>query len=190
MEYYGNRLCISMRDLVDGGIMSEPNYKQLASRGRIDVVRKGGGKGHCALVAVDSLPKRFADKIDGCQVSPFTQWFETTYALNQQALAFYMDSNLHGKKINCSKAMTLATNASLLDCLIKIQDNFRIVQSIFGGRTNWDIICGYLKVNKSKYRHALPLSRPRLLIKLRLYRQYGFSALISQRFGNQNARKK
>ena len=43
MEYYGNRLCISARELVDGGVMSIPNYKAMASRGRIDVVRRGGG---------------------------------------------------------------------------------------------------------------------------------------------------
>ena len=41
MEFYGNKLCISARELVDGGIMSLPNYKQLSPRGRIDVVRLG-----------------------------------------------------------------------------------------------------------------------------------------------------
>lgn len=32
MEYYNGKLCISMRELVDGGIMTIPNYKQLAAR--------------------------------------------------------------------------------------------------------------------------------------------------------------
>ena len=57
MEYYGNRLCISARDLVEGGIMTTPNYKAMSARGRIEVVRRGGGaSGQYALVAVDSLP--------------------------------------------------------------------------------------------------------------------------------------
>ena len=43
MEYHDNRLCISMRELVDGGVMTVSNYKQLSARGRIDVVRRGGG---------------------------------------------------------------------------------------------------------------------------------------------------
>ena len=57
MEYYGNRLCISARELVDGGIVSQSNYQKMASRKRIDVVRRGGGAaGQYALVAVESLP--------------------------------------------------------------------------------------------------------------------------------------
>ena len=46
MEYYGNTLCISARELIGNGIMSEPNYKQLSARGRIDVVRRGGRSGY------------------------------------------------------------------------------------------------------------------------------------------------
>ena len=44
MEYYGNTLCISARELVDGGIMTASNYKQLSARKRINVVRSGKGK--------------------------------------------------------------------------------------------------------------------------------------------------
>ena len=56
MEYYGNKLCVSSRELVDGGIVSACNYNNWVNRGKVDVVRKGGGKGSCALIAVDSLP--------------------------------------------------------------------------------------------------------------------------------------
>ena len=38
MEYYGNTLCVSARELVDGGIMTVPNYKAMAARGRFEVV--------------------------------------------------------------------------------------------------------------------------------------------------------
>ena len=55
MEYYGNTLCISARELVDGGIMTASNYKQLSARKRINVVRSGKGQGRYALVAVDSI---------------------------------------------------------------------------------------------------------------------------------------
>ena len=64
MEYYGNTLCISARELVDGGVMSAPNYKQLAARGRIDVVRRGGGGSqNYALVRVSSLPTNYREKV-------------------------------------------------------------------------------------------------------------------------------
>ncbi len=87
MEYYGDRLCISMRDLVAGGIMTEPNYKQLAARGRFDVVRRGGGAAGCyALVAVDSLPQRYQDKVKevypGGAQARLEGWIKSNYASN------------------------------------------------------------------------------------------------------------
>ena len=59
LEYYGNVACVSARELVDSGIMSQSNYKQMASRGRLEVVRKAHGQGNYALVAVDSLPDKY-----------------------------------------------------------------------------------------------------------------------------------
>ena len=52
MEFFDNKLCISFRELVDGGIMTVPNYKYMASSGRIKVARRGGGakgNGACLL---------------------------------------------------------------------------------------------------------------------------------------------
>lgn len=191
MEYYSNRLCISMRELVDGGIMSESNYKQLASRGRIDVVRRGGGATGCyALVALDSLPQRFLDKVDLSMMSPFNQWAKANYVLNQQALLFYLDYNLCGKKLKSRDAITFAVNASLLDLLFGIKNNHNVFNRVFGGKINWDIISEFLKTNQSNYGHTLPLSRTRLLERLRMYQRFGLSALISRKYGNQNARKK
>lgn len=63
MEYYGNRLCISYHELVDGGIMTEPNYKAMSSRGRLDVVRRGN-RCRYALIAVDSLPDAYREKVE------------------------------------------------------------------------------------------------------------------------------
>lgn len=178
-----------MGDLVGCGIMSKANYSALVNRGRIEVVRRGGGANKYALVAVDSLPKRFLDKIKPLAISPFAKWINENYILNQRALAFYLDSNICGKRINCSMAMTLAINASILDCIMNIFQHSRLENSIFGGRIDWCIICEFLRNNKSHYGHTLPLSSPRLMGKFRLYQKYGFSALISQKFGNQNARK-
>ena len=39
MEYYEGRLCVSYQELVDGGIMSAANYKQIAARGKCDASR-------------------------------------------------------------------------------------------------------------------------------------------------------
>ena len=47
MEYHDNRLCVSMRELVDGGVMTNSNYCQLVARKKMEVVRRGG-RGLCA----------------------------------------------------------------------------------------------------------------------------------------------
>ena len=44
-------------------IMSDANYKQLAARGQINVVRKGRGSGGYALVEIATMPLRFQERI-------------------------------------------------------------------------------------------------------------------------------
>ena len=41
MEYFGNRLCISARELIDGGIVSQANYQNWVTRKRIKVEQRG-----------------------------------------------------------------------------------------------------------------------------------------------------
>ena len=95
MEYYEGKLCVSYQELVGSGIMSAANYKQTAARGKIHVMRRGGGAiGCCALVAVDSLPSRFKSKVrelypDGAQTH-LRLWVMENYATDQGAVAFSM----------------------------------------------------------------------------------------------------
>lgn len=189
MEYCNGILCISRNDLVNGGIMTSSNYDTLVARKRINVVRSGKGLGNYALIAVDSLPKIFLDKIDSVCISPFASWVKANYTLNQQALGFYMDPFLCGKKISCTVAISLAVNASLLDLLIKITSSPRISAILFGSKIDWETVCRFLATNRSRYGHTLPLSRFRLRDKLQSYQRSGLSSLISGKFGNQNARK-
>ena len=43
LVYYGNIQCISARELIDGGYITESCYRNWVNRGRIKVVRRGGG---------------------------------------------------------------------------------------------------------------------------------------------------
>lgn len=94
MEYYGNRLCISARELVDGGVMTQSNYKQMANRGRFDVVRRGGGSSNnYALVAVDSLPESYREKVEelfpGGDKVRLAGWVRSNYEVDPMANAFF-----------------------------------------------------------------------------------------------------
>ena len=64
MEHYGNIRCISARDLIDTGIITESCYRNWVNRDRINVVRPGKGKGNYALIAVDSLPTSCREKVE------------------------------------------------------------------------------------------------------------------------------
>lgn len=88
MEFFDNKLCISFRELVDGGIMTVPNYKYMASSGRIKVARRGGGaKGNGALIVIDSLPTSYKEKVEekypGGNAVLLRGWIISNYELDQ-----------------------------------------------------------------------------------------------------------
>lgn len=194
MEYYGNRLCISMRDLVGGGIMSEPNYKQMASRGRFDVVRRGGGAAGCyALVAVDSLPQRYKDKVEevypGGAQARLEGWVKSNYVVDQQATAFFFSKEKCGVALPREKAQEYITNASVLNTCIRLYDRAATAQRLFGGKYDWSKMVTTIEVLRKHFGHTLPASTLRFRKKVNDYKANGYACLISGKFGNQCARE-
>lgn len=194
MEYYGTKLCISARELVNSGIMSVPNYKQLSARGRIDVVRRGGGaSGQYALVAVDSLPSTYRDKVEelypGGDEVRVRGWILSNYELDQAAVAFFNDRQKTGHDLNEKKIREYAVNASVLNCCIKLYERARDSQKLFGGSYNWDMMTTVIETLRKELGHNLPASTLRFRKKVNEYKQYGYACLISGKFGNQSARK-
>lgn len=194
MEYYGDRLCISMRDLVTGGIMSEPNYKQLAARGRFDVVRRGGGAAGCyALVAVDSLPQRYQDKVKevypGGAQARLEGWIKSNYEVDQQATAFFFSKEKCGVALPREKAQEYITNASVLNTCIKLYERAATAQKLFGGKYDWSMMAATIEILRKHFGHTLPASTLRFRKKVNEYKANGYACLISGKFGNQCARK-
>lgn len=193
MEYYGNTLCISMRDLVDGGIMTEPNYKQLAFRGRFDVVRKGRGRGCYALVAVDSLPQRYKDKVEevypGGAQARLEGWIKSNYEVDQQATTFFFSKEKCGVALKREKAQEYITNASVLNTCIKLYERAATAQKLFGGKYDWSMMAATIEVLRKHFGHTLPASTLRFRKKVNDYKVNSYACLISGKFGNQCARK-
>lgn len=194
MEYYGNRLCISMRDLVDGGIMSEPNYKQLASRGRFEVARRGGGAAGCyALVAVDSLPQRYKDKVEavypgGAQVR-LEGWVKSNYTVDQAAVAYFFSREKCGVALPRETAREYVTNASVLNTCIRLHENAYVYSKLMGEKYDWSMMTDTVNILRKHFGHTLPSSMLRFRKKVNDYKAGGYASLISGRFGNQCARK-
>lgn len=194
MEYYGKTLCVSARELVDGGIMTVPNYKQLAARNRIDVVRRGS-RGGCALVSVSSLPTVYREKVEAKYGSGgevlLRGWVMSNYELDQQAVAFFTDwaAQHHSDKATAEVAMKYAVNASVLNTCIRLFENAKMRKQLMGETYNWDQMTGVIETLRQELGHDLPSSTLRFRKKVNEYKAKGYGCLISSKFGNQNKRK-
>ena len=194
MEYYSNRLCVSARELIDSGLMSIPNYKAMSRRGRIDVVRRGGGAtGQYALVAVESLPRAYKAKVmelypDG-DLTRVKQWVLSNYETDQAAMAFFHSKEQTGIDLPAEKIREYVVNASVLNCCIRLYERAATAQKLFGGKYNWDQMSKAIEALREEYGHTLPASTLRFRKKVNDYRRDGYGCLISGKFGNQSARK-
>ena len=194
MEYYGNKLCISYPEFVDSGIVSVANYKQLAARGRIDVVRHGGGaSGCCALISIDSLPSKYKAAVEkkypGGDEVRIKTWVLSNYEMDQAAVAFFHDRSKTGIDLDEKKKREYIINASVLNCCIKLYERARDSQRLFGGRYNWDMMTKTIETLRKELGHTLPASTLRFRKKVNDYKRNGYGCLISGKFGNQSARK-
>lgn len=194
MEYYGNRLCISARELVDGGVVSQSNYQNWVNRGRIDVVRRGGGAvGQYALVAVDSLPRDYKAKVqalypDG-DLTHLKGWVCSNYETDQAAVVFFHDKSKTGVELPQDKIHEYVVNASVLNCCIRLYERAATAQKLFGGKYNWEQMAKTIEALREEYGHTLPASTLRFRKKVNEYKRDGYGSLISGKFGNQSARK-
>ncbi|MFC2448229.1 hypothetical protein [Prevotella denticola] len=194
MEYYGNKLCISYHELVDSGIMTEPNYKYKAWKGQIDVVRRGGGaNGCCALIAIDSLPTKYKEAVEemypGGDKVRIKTWVLSNYEMDQAAVAFFHDRSKTGIDLDEKKKREYIINASVLNCCIKLYERARDSQRLFGGKYNWDMMAKTIETLREELGHTLPASTLRFRKKVNDYKCNGYGSLISGKFGNQSARK-
>ena len=193
MEYFGNRLCISMRELVDGSVMTEGNYKKMATRGKLEVVRQGKGLGNYALVAVDSLPSAYKAKVeelypDGDQTR-LLGWIKSNYETDQSAVVFFHDKKQTGIDLPEAKIKEYIVNASVLNTCITLYNRAATAQKLFGGKYNWDQMASVIESLRAEYGHTLPASTLRFRKKVAEYKRTGYVCLISGKFGNQSARK-
>ena len=194
MEYYGNKLCITYHELVESGIMTEPNYKYKAWKGQIDVVRRGGGaSGCCALIAIDSLPSKYKEAVEkkypGGDEVRIKAWVLSNYEMDQAAIAFFHDRSKTGIDLEDEKKREYIINASVLNCCIKLYERARDSQRLFGGKYNWDMMAKTIEILREELGHTLPTSTLRFRKKVNDYKRGGYGCLISGKFGNQSARK-
>lgn len=194
MEYYNKRLCISVRELVDNGIAGEECYRSWQRRGKVEVVRRGGGAaGCCALIAVDSLPQAYKEKVNALYPNKsrimLENWLRSNYEVDQKAMAFFSSKSECGVELSSDKVNEYVTNASVLNCAIFLYNHAVACKKLFRERYSWEEMTDAIEGLRSLYGHTLPSSVLRFRKKANQYKKEGYGCLISGKFGNSSARK-
>ena len=193
MEYFGNTLCVTVDEIVESGAMSKSCYDQQVARGKLIVMRRGGGKGRKALIALDSLPSLVKAAVvslcpNGVE-ERLVKWVEKNYEWDPVALTYFNRTDLPCGVLSPEKRREYTINASVLNCCIRLSESAKDAQKLFGGRFNWDRMGRVLEILRDSVGHTLPCSSLRLRRKINEYRKGGYGILISGRFGNQHTRK-
>ena len=195
LGYYDNKLCIPARELVESGIITESTYRNWTNRGRIKVARRGGGaRGNCALVVVDSLPDACREGVEakfGGDEARIRGWIISNYELDQAAVTFFMDwaAGHRSDHATAELAHKYAVNASVLNSCIRLYEHGKDCARLMGEKYDWSKMAKTIETLREELGHDLPASTLRFRKKVNDYKKFGYACLISEKFGNQCARK-
>lgn len=196
VEYYNNRLAVPTRMLIDEGIMTVENYKQLSSRNKIKVVQRG-----ClntpALVDYNSLPERFRKVIEmkfgDVTKQPVANIFTDHIIQDTAAIEFLSSYQLpNGDSLPADAVTEYYNNAIVLNAIHDVLNSRIAMRKALGGKTTglWENITRtVLNLDQTKYPHTLPANERRLREKYNLYLSNKYQSLIHKNYCNNNARK-
>lgn len=176
-------------------VMSDANYKQLAARKQINVVRKGRGSGGYALVEIATMPLRFQEKIKlkygDMKEDILKNWFGSHYRVDAKAREFYTKFRFeNGDALPPEHIQEYTVNASVIEAVLAVmEDTVLMRKAMKGGPVNWGEMAGAISYYQTEFGHTLPMSANRFKRKVSEFRTKGYESLISGKFMNQNRRK-
>lgn len=198
MELYRNILAVTVEELTGGDngipVMSYDNYKKLAVRNQLTVLRPGKGLDHCALVEFASLPARFKAKFIAKYGDPekIIRKERETMKMDENAIEFFDSYRLpDGSYLKSEKRDEYVTNASVLNRLQERANRQRSCRNMSGNTTpiNWEAIYRECEQLRDEIGHTLPRNTARLREKMRQYKAEGYECLVSGRLCNSNTVK-
>ncbi len=196
MQYYNNILCVEGGWLYnEAQVMSQQNYKQLRRR-CLEVLRRGGN-GRTALIAYDSLPQRFKDKIIELFGDPyektkhisFSNYLEYDTAAQEYYNNYTLDS---GDALPEKTIKEYVANATILNACNNLLKSMGGRRKALGGGASkaWDKISDIIsELPRHTYPHSLPKNVRRLKQKNKVYLEKGYESLIHGNFCNKNSEK-
>lgn len=192
-----------MEDLTrsdDGeAVMTRYNYKILANRGKLIVLRPGKGLGSCALIEYSSLPERFRKRFEAKYGDPeeLLRQDKPALVINAEARRFFAGIEPgtfrlpNGETLPDDKVEEYTLNASVLDVLHAEVEKQRLGRNRLKQSTRiiWENILASAERLRADFHHTLPNNEARLKDKVRTYEREGFICLVSKKFCNANKTK-
>ncbi len=184
---------LSMEELAP--IMSVPNYKKLAARKEINVVRQGKGLGSYALIEIATMPLRFQERIKlkygEMNEHILRNWFIGHYHIDAKAREFYTRFRFdNGDALPPEHIQEYTVNASVIEAVLRAMDDATFMRKAMkAGPVNWGELAGAISYYQAEFGHTLPVSSNRFKKRVNDFKAHGYESLISRKFMNQNRRK-
>ena len=184
---------LSMEELAP--IMSVPNYKKLAARKEINVVRQGKGLGSYALIEIATMPLRFQERIKlkygEMKEDILRNWFIGHYHIDAKAREFYTRFRFdNGDTLPPEHIQEYTVNASVIEAVLRAMDDTTFMRKAMkAGPVNWGELAGAISYYQAEFGHTLPVSSNRFKKRVNDFKSNGYESLISRKFMNQNRRK-
>lgn len=184
---------LSMEELAP--IMSVPNYKKLAARKEINVVRQGKGLGSYALIEIATMPLRFQERIKlkygEMKENILRNWFIGHYHIDAKAREFYTRFRFdNGDALPPEHIQEYTVNASVIEAVLRAMDDATFMRKAMkDGPVNWGELAGAISYYQAEFGHTLPVSSNRFKKRVNDFKAHGYESLISRKFMNQNRRK-
>lgn len=184
---------LSMEELAP--IMSVPNYKKLAARKEINVVRQGKGLGSYALIEIATMPLRFQERIKlkygDIKEDVIRNWLGSHYHIDAKARDFYTRFRFdNGDTLPPEHIQEYTVNASVIEAVMRAMEDATFMRKAMkAGPVNWGELAGAISYYQAEFGHTLPVSSNRFKKRVNDFKANGYESLISRKFMNQNRRK-
>lgn len=176
-------------------ILSVPNYKKLAAKKEINVVRPGKGLGSYALVEIATMPLRFQERIKlkygDMKEDIIRNWLGSHYHIDAKAREFYTRFRFdNGDALPPEHIQEYTVNASVIEAVMRAMEDATFMRKTMkAGPVNWGELAGAISYYQAEFGHTLPVSSNRFKKRVNDFKANGYESLISRKFMNQNRRK-
>lgn len=176
-------------------IMSIPNYKKLAAKEKINVVRSGRGLGGYVLVEIATMPLRFQERIKlkygDMKEYVIRNWLGSHYYIDAKAREFYTRFRFdNGDTLPPEHIQEYTVNASVIEAVMRAMEDATFMRKAMkAGPVNWGELAGAISYYQAEFGHTLPVSSNRFKKRVNDFKANGYESLISRKFMNQNRRK-